>query len=79
MMPGEAAQAGGAAYKLLKLDRQIVKWGAPRLGAPARITYAYADGPIADPAARNCKWGTPMSRAGNQAPRPAQNTPTMEP
>ncbi|WP_417677254.1 matrixin family metalloprotease [Roseibium sp.] len=64
MMPGEAAQAGGAAYKLLKLDRQIVKWGAPRLGAPARIAYAYADGPIADPAARNCKSMDRLDAAG---------------
>ena len=54
-MPGEAVQAGRAAYKLLKLSGQIVKWGAPQLGAPARITYAYADGPITDPSARNCK------------------------
>jgi hypothetical protein len=54
-MPGEAAQAEGAAYKLLKLDGQLVKWGAPQLGTPARITYAYADGPITDASARNCK------------------------
>ncbi|MBD1547919.1 matrixin family metalloprotease [Roseibium aggregatum] len=55
IMPGEAAQAGSAAYKLLKLDRQFVKWGAPQLGMPALITYAYADGPITDESARNCK------------------------
>lgn len=55
ILPGEAAQAGGAAYKLLKLDRQYVKWGAAQLGTPARITYAFADGPIADTNARNCK------------------------
>lgn len=55
MMPGEAAQAGRAAYKLLKLDRQFVKWGVSQLGTPAVITYAYADGPITDETARNCK------------------------
>lgn len=50
-----APAADGPTYKLLQLDGRIVKWGEPALGRPAHITYAFADGPVRDGRARNCK------------------------
>lgn len=44
-----------ADYRLLKLDGRLVKWGEPRLGAAASVTYAYANQRIDTPGARNCR------------------------
>ncbi|PTW60967.1 matrixin [Breoghania corrubedonensis] len=52
---GATTAMAGPKYKLLRLDGRIVKWGEPRLGAPAHITYAFATGPFSDVEARNCK------------------------
>ncbi|WP_249693975.1 matrixin family metalloprotease [Stappia sp. WLB 29] len=39
----------------LRLEGSILKWGEPRVGTPARVTYAFADGPVSRPDARNCR------------------------
>lgn len=39
----------------LRLEGSILKWGEPRVGRPARVTYAFADGPVSRPDARNCR------------------------
>ncbi len=51
----EGQAFAGQKYKLLRLDGQIVKWGAPRLASPAHVTYAFADDTYRDLEARNCK------------------------
>lgn len=51
--PVEAAAK--SKFRLLRLDGQIVKWGAPELGSPAHVTYAFVDGSVEDHKARNCK------------------------
>ncbi len=50
-------------YTLLKLDNQIMKWGVPKLGMPASVTYAFATAPFFDPEARNCKGLVPFGNA----------------
>ncbi|WP_139111097.1 matrixin family metalloprotease [Stappia indica] len=39
----------------LRLEGSILKWGEPRVGTPARVTYAFAEGPVSRPDARNCR------------------------
>ncbi|WP_186397776.1 matrixin family metalloprotease [Stappia sp. P2PMeth1] len=39
----------------LRLEGAILKWGAPQVGTPARVTYAFASGPVNRPEARNCR------------------------
>jgi hypothetical protein len=39
----------------LRLEGSILKWGEPRVGTPARVTYAFASGPVSRPDARNCR------------------------
>ncbi|WP_417769874.1 matrixin family metalloprotease [Stappia sp.] len=50
-----AGAAGARTFNPLTLDGQVVKWGAPQLGAPARVTYAFARGKVLNPTARNCR------------------------
>ncbi|AXS40368.1 matrixin family metalloprotease [Breoghania sp. L-A4] len=50
-----ACAADPQAYRLLRLDGQIVKWGDPALGSPAHITYAFVSQPAHDAKARNCR------------------------
>lgn len=47
--------AGARTFNPLTLDGHVVKWGAPELGTPAHVTYAFAVGPIASTNARNCR------------------------
>ncbi|HET7334849.1 MAG TPA: matrixin family metalloprotease [Rhizomicrobium sp.] len=49
-----AAQAADG-YRLLHLNGQLVKWGAPELGQAAAITYAVADGAVTHAGVRNCR------------------------
>lgn len=39
----------------LRLEGAILKWGEPQVGTPARVTYAFASGPVSRPQARNCR------------------------
>lgn len=49
---GKLAVAGD--FNLLVLDGAVVKWGEPRLGAGASLTYAFATQRYVSPGARNC-------------------------
>ncbi|WP_119392049.1 matrixin family metalloprotease [Taklimakanibacter lacteus] len=40
--------------RLLVLDGSWVKWGAPKWGAGATVTYGFADAAVRSPTARNC-------------------------
>ncbi len=57
-----AAPAAGAEddFHLLRLEGRQVKWGAPRLGAPAHIRYAFVTAKVHDAAARNCRDMVPL-------------------
>ncbi len=48
------AHAGVDGYRLLELDGYKVKWGDTRLGAGARVSYAFADAALRFDDARNC-------------------------
>ncbi|WP_170107239.1 matrixin family metalloprotease [Roseibium marinum] len=50
-----AQAAGGRGFSPLKLDGLLVKWGQVRLGTPAHVTYAFADRPLVQKNARNCR------------------------
>lgn len=54
-----AGQAGGG-YELLAFDGHLVKWGEPRAGAGATVSYALATGPMRFPEARNCRSIVPV-------------------
>ena len=47
-------------FLLLRLDGVHVKWGAPRLGTPALVRYAFATGVTAVPGAINCEVMVPL-------------------
>lgn len=57
-----AAGLTGACYEaaasdeflLLRLDGAYVKWGTPRLGAPAQVRFAFISAPMDFPGAINC-------------------------
>ena len=55
-----AADAGG--YRLLNLDGSLVKWGAPRFGVGASVTYAFAVSSMRFDKARNCAGLVPLDR-----------------
>lgn len=52
MPPAHAAEGG---YALLELDGYKVKWGERRLGAGARVSYAFAGEALRFDDARNCR------------------------
>jgi hypothetical protein len=54
---GAAASDG---FLLLRLDGAYVKWGAPRLGTPAQVRYAFISGPMHFPGAINCDSMVPL-------------------
>ena len=41
-------------YRLLQLEGHYVKWGSPRLGTAATVSYAVVDRSMSFPEARNC-------------------------
>ena len=47
-------------FLLLRLDGAYVKWGAPRLGTPAQVRYAFISGPEQFPGAINCDAMVPI-------------------
>jgi hypothetical protein len=63
--PAHAADAKG--FNPLKLDGHVVKWGAPRLGVPARVTYAFARGPLDNTSARNCRAMDSLERVARES------------
>jgi len=50
------------AYRLLQLDGYKVKWGEHRLGAGARVSYAFADQAMHFEHARNCRDLAPIEK-----------------
>jgi hypothetical protein len=47
-------------FLLLRLDGTYVKWGAPRLGTPAQVRYAFISGPMHFPGSINCDSMVPI-------------------
>lgn len=58
---GAQAQNAVATFKLLKLDGYYVKWGAPKVGAGATVTYALVEQPMQFAEARNCGSVAPVT------------------
>jgi hypothetical protein len=56
-----AAPAGATGFRLLRLDGAVLKWGEPRMGTGATVTWGFATGDAAFPDAINCKRLAPMS------------------
>ena len=54
------ADAAAGGYRLLKLDGYMVKWGDRRLGAGARISYAFAGESLRFDNAINCRDMAPI-------------------
>jgi len=50
-------------FRLLNLENQTVKWSTPTFGRGAGLTYAFAQGPVETPGARNCGSMLPPARA----------------
>lgn len=48
-------------YNLLRLGGTWVKWGEPKLGTPAEVTYAFASRSMDFPDARNCRGLQPVA------------------
>jgi hypothetical protein len=55
-----------AGYRLLELEGYLVKWGEQRLGAGAKISYAFADETLNFDDARNCGVLAPMKALSGQ-------------
>lgn len=56
-----SASAGQGDFALLRLGGQLVKWGEPRLGTGATVTYALAGSRMEFPGARNCETVQPLA------------------
>jgi hypothetical protein len=57
-----AAGGGLGAYRMLVLNGQKAKWGAPALGTGASLTYALANAPLRTEGAINCADIAPVDR-----------------
>jgi len=53
--------AAAGEFRLLRLDGNAVKWGAPALGSGATVTYAFATRDARFPDATNCRRLAPMA------------------
>ncbi|MHA7810451.1 MAG: matrixin family metalloprotease [Marinobacter adhaerens] len=62
-LPASEKQDG---YRLLELEGYLVKWGEQRLGAGAKISYAFADETLDFTDARNCGVLAPMKALSGQ-------------
>jgi hypothetical protein len=56
------AAAGAADFRLLELGGFQVKWGEPRLGRGAEVSYGFAHAPQSFPDAVNCRELAPIDR-----------------
>jgi hypothetical protein len=54
-------------FELLSLDGRNVKWGAPQLGTPATVKYAFLTASLERPDGRNCRAMGPISQELAQA------------
>lgn len=57
-------------YRLLTLSGNWVKWGEPKLGTGARVTYAFLDRKVSFSGTRNCGAMAPFARLEAVAERP---------
>lgn len=57
---GDALAGSVSDHRLLVLDGDTVKWGAPVLGTGATVTYALVSAPSEFPDARNCRSIVPL-------------------
>jgi Matrixin len=57
-----AGPAVAAPFRLLEIGGFEVKWGEPRLGSGAEITYGFAGAPRSFPDAVNCRQLAPIDR-----------------
>lgn len=60
LFPALAIAQGPAAYRLLKLDGQTVKWGGTEFGEGASLTYAFITAETQFDDARNCRRMAPV-------------------
>lgn len=61
-----------ADQRFLVLDGSWVKWGAPKWGASASVTFAFAASPVKSPSARNCAALLPFDELATRTGLPAQ-------
>jgi len=54
-------------FRLLVLDGSLTKWGTPRLGTGAEVTYAFVTRPTATKGARNCGVMDPFTELAGAA------------
>jgi hypothetical protein len=60
-VPAAAPAASASdAFHLLRLDGTYLKWGAPALGTPAHVRYAFVTAPVRFPGAINCDAMVPI-------------------
>jgi hypothetical protein len=62
LFPQRGARAGDDPYAFLILDGQKVKWGAPRLGTPALVRFAFLKTAVERPGSINCRSMRPFPR-----------------
>src|SRR5262245_36687259 len=58
---GSVLPCAAEEFRLLVLDGTWVKWGAPVLGTPATVTYAFVSDDVKTEGARNCRTLSPIS------------------
>lgn len=56
----QSAALASDAFHLLRLDGSYLKWGAPRLGTPAHVRYAFVTSAMRFPGAINCEAMVPI-------------------
>jgi hypothetical protein len=72
MIPSLSFAAEQSGYRLLELDGYRVKWGEPRLGASATVSYAFATSRMHFQNARNCSDLAPADRLAEHADIPLE-------
>src|SRR6476619_4450129 len=66
-----STMCAAADHRLLVLEGSWVKWGAPKWGIGATVTYAFASGPKTSPEARNCASLRPFDEFSKRTGLPA--------
>lgn len=66
-----STMCAAADHRLLVLEGSWVKWGAPKWGIGATVTYAFAPGPKTSPEARNCASLQPFDEFSKRTGLPA--------
>jgi len=73
MAVATSTMCAAADHRLLVLEGSWVKWGSPKWGVGATVTYAFASAPKTSPEARNCAslrpFGELIAKTGLSAPQ----------